>query len=129
MPSRQLANTMPVRSAPLMAVPGRYGPRGAGGEGGDVQALARGAVPVGGIGGVFEGDAAAGEILREAAPGGEIQLLGVLELGEVAFQARALGQQAEDAPLVEHVDVVFPDHVVDGAQLAAVADQQRASDM
>src|SRR5262249_24081156 len=34
------------------------------------------------------------------------------------------GQKAEDAPLVEHVDVVFPDHVVDGAELTAVADQR-----
>src|ERR1039458_750535 len=68
---------------------------------------------------------AAGEILRETTPGGEIQFLGVLELGEVAVQPRTLGQQAEDSPLIEHVDLVFPDHIVDGGQFTAVTDQQR----
>ena len=98
---------------------------GAGREGRNVQALARRAIPIRGVGGILERHAAAGEILREAAPTGEIQLLGVLELREIAFQARTFGQQAEDAPLVEHVDVVLPDHVVDGAEFAAVTDQQR----
>ena len=80
MPSRHCAKTMPVRSAPLIAEPGRYGPLAPAGKCRDVQALARRAIPVRGVGGVFEGNAAAGEILREAAPGGEIQFLGVLEL-------------------------------------------------
>src|SRR5271157_5034754 len=97
---------------------------GARGKGRDVQALAHGAIPVGRIGGVFKGDAAAGEVLREPAPGSEIELIGGLELGEIAFQAGTLGQQPEDAPLVEDVDVILPDHVVDGAQLAAVSDEQ-----
>jgi len=74
---------------------------------------------------VFEGDAPAREVLREAAPGGEVQLVGRLQLRQVTVQARSLGQQAEDPPLVEHVDVVLPDHVIDRAQLAAVSDQQR----
>ena len=104
---------------------GKIRPGSAGGEGRDVQAVARRAVPIGRIGGVLEGDAAAGEVLRKSAPGGEIQLLGVLELRQVVVQPRPLGQQAENAPLVEHVDVVLPDHVVDGAEPAAVSDQQR----
>ena len=103
----------------------QIGPAGARGKRRDVQAVARRAIPIRGVGGVFEGDAAAGEILREASPGGEIQLLGVLQLREVAVQPRTFGQQAEDPPLVEHVDLVLPDHVVDGRQLAAVTDQQR----
>ena len=74
---------------------------------------------------VFERDAAAGVILREAAPGSEVQLFGFLQLGEITFQARTLGQQAEDAPLIENVDVVFPHHVVDGRESLAVADQRR----
>ena len=90
-----------------------------------MQALAGRAIPIGGVSGVFEGDAAAGEILREASPSSEIQLLGVLELGKVAVQPRTLGQQAEDPPLIEYVDLVFPDHVVYGGQFAAVTDQQR----
>ncbi len=97
----------------------------AGGKGGDVQAFARGAVPVGRIRRALKGNAAAGEVLRKTAPTGEIQLLGGLELIEIAFQPRPLGQQAEDPPLVEHVDVVLPDHVIDGTQLASIADQQR----
>ena len=74
----------------------------------------------------FERNAAAGEILREAAPGGEVELIGPLELRQVAFQARAFRQQAEDAPLVEHVDLILPDHVVNGGKLPAIADQQRS---
>src|ERR1035437_7589131 len=101
------------------------GSTGARGKRRDVQALARRAIPIGGVSGVFEGDAAAGGILRETPPSGEIQLLGVLELGEVAVQSRTFGQQAEDPPLIEHVDLVFPDHIVDGGQFAAVTAKQR----
>jgi hypothetical protein len=125
MPSRQFANTMPVRRAPLMAGAGQVRAGSAGGERRYMQALAGGAVPIGRISRVLERDAAAGEVLREAAPGSELELVGGLELGQVAVQARSFGEQAEDAPLVEHVDVVLPDHVIDGAQLAAVPDQQR----
>ena len=73
---------------------------------------------------MFERQTAAGEILGESAPRGEVQLVGFLELREVAFQARALGQQAENAALVEDVDVILPHHVIDGRQLLAVADQR-----
>ena len=96
---------------------------GSGREGRDVQAVASGAIPVGGAGGVFEWNAAAGKVLRETAPACEVQLLGVLELVQVAFQTRPFGEQPEDAPLVEDVDVVLPDHVVDGRQLFAIAHQ------
>jgi hypothetical protein len=97
----------------------------AGGERRDMQAVAGRPVPIGGIGGVLEGDAAPGEVLRESAPGGEIQLFGRFELIQVAFETRSLGQQPENAPLVEHVHMILPDHVIDGAELFAVADQQR----
>ena len=73
--------------------------------------------------GVLERDAAAGEILRESAPGSEVQLLGFLQLREIAVQARAFGKQSEDAPLIEHIDVILPDHVIDGREPLPVADQ------
>jgi hypothetical protein len=66
---------------------GEIGPGSAGGEGGDVQTIAGGAIPICGIGGVFERNAAAGEILREASPGGEIELIGPLELRQAGFCA------------------------------------------
>ena len=90
-----------------------------------MQAVSHGAIPIVGVRRVLKRNATAGEILREAAPGSEIQLFGLLELREIAFQARAFGEQAEDSPLVKHVDVVFPDHVIDRAELAAVSDQRR----
>ena len=40
--------------------------------------------------GMLEGNPPAGEVLREAAPGREIQLVGGLELRQVSFQARTL---------------------------------------
>ena len=83
MPSRQLANTMPVRSAPLIAVPGKYGPEAPAAKVGMCRLSPSGAIPVSRVGRVLERNAAAGEVLREAAPGGEIQLLGVLELRQV----------------------------------------------
>src|ERR1039457_3582383 len=104
---------------------GQIRPRSAGRERRDVQALAAGAIPIGGIGRRFERDAAAREVLREPAPGGEIQLIGALQLRQVAIQARPLRQKAEDAPLVEHVHLVLPDHVVDGRKLASVTNEQR----
>src|ERR1019366_8287176 len=63
--------------------------------------------------------------LRESAPRCEVQLLGVLELRQIIVESRPFGQQAENTPLVEHVDMVLPDHVVDRAKPAAVSDQQR----
>src|ERR1019366_908615 len=71
-------------------------PGSARGERGDVEAVAHGAIPVRGISRGLKWNAAAGEILREPAPGSEVQLLGALELREVTLQARPLGQQAED---------------------------------
>src|SRR5260370_27743689 len=68
-------------------------------------------------------NAAVGEVLRESAPRREIQLVGLLQLRKITFQARTLGEQPEDAALVEHADVVFPHHVVDSRQLLAVAHQ------
>ncbi len=73
---------------------------------------------------MLERNATPGVILREAAPGCEIQLVGFLQLRQIAFQARTLGEQPEDAPLIEDIDVVLPHHVVDGRQLLAVADQR-----
>src|ERR1039458_2986914 len=57
-------------------------PRRARGERGDVQAVAHGAIPISRIRRVLKWYAAAGEILREATPGSEVQLLGALELRE-----------------------------------------------
>ena len=106
----------PVRSAPLIAVAGKVRAGRPAANVGIFRGIARGAIPVGRICGVLERNAAVGEILREAAPGGEVELVGLLQLRQIAFETRPFGQQAEDAPLVEHVDVVFPDHVIDGAR-------------
>ncbi len=116
--------TTPVRKAPLIAVPGRYGPLG----------------PVLNVGinkcsacvrsqilrrtGMFERNAAAGIVLRETAPGGEVELVGSLQLREITFQTRTFGEQTKDAPLIENVDMIFPHHVVDGGKPLAVADQR-----
>src|SRR5260370_19130426 len=90
-----------------------------------MQVSPRGAIPIRGVRRIFERHPPAGEILPNPAPACEIQLFGVLELREVALQPRPRRQQAENAPLVEHIHVVLPDHVVDGAELAPVTDQQR----
>src|SRR5271167_3444563 len=81
----------------------------AGGKSGNEQMLGLRPLPEGRAAGMFEGDAASRIILREPAPGREIQLLGSLELAQVAFQARSFGEQPEDALLIENVHVVFPD--------------------
>ena len=116
--------TTPVRNAPLMRGARKIRAARTGAERRDEQMLGVRSLPVLRGAGMFERNAAAGVILREAAPGGEIQLVGFLQLREIAFQARSFGQQAEDAPLIEHVDVVFPHHVIDGGKPLAVADQR-----
>ncbi len=63
------------------------------------------------------------EVLRKAAPRGEIELGGFAQLDQITFQARAAREQLEDAVLVENVDLVFPDHVIDGREFAAIADE------
>src|SRR5262249_37109485 len=68
-------------------------------------------------------NAPAGEILRKAAPGREIELVGFLKLAEIGVQPRSLCQQFENAPLIEHVHMILPDHVVDRRQPLAVPDQ------
>src|SRR4051794_26645098 len=72
---------------------------------------------------MLEGNAPIGEILRKSSPGCEVELIGLLELCQVAFEPRSFGKQPENAPLVEHADVVLPDHVIDRRELRAVADQ------
>src|SRR5262249_21658162 len=104
---------------------GKIRARRSGRECGDVQALACRAVPVVRIRRVLERNAPSRKILRKPTPRREVQLVGFLELRQVTFQARTLRQQPEDPPLVEAVNRILPDHVVDGAQLAAVTDQQR----
>ena len=80
--------------------------------------------PHGNRAGVFERNAAAGEVLRESSPGGEVQAFGFLQLRQISVEPRTFGQQPEDAPLIEHVDVILPHHVIDGRELLAVADQR-----
>ncbi len=63
-----------------MAVPGRYGPARAGAESRDKQMLGVRSLPILRGTGVLERNAAAGVILREATPGGEIELVGLLQL-------------------------------------------------
>jgi hypothetical protein len=63
--------------------------------------------------------------LREATPGGKVELGGLLELGEIAIEPRPFGEQFEDARLVEDVHLIFPNHVIDGRKPAAIADQHR----
>ena len=122
----QSAKTMPVRSAPLIAEPGRYGPEAPAANVGMFRRLARWR------GSSRPNTPACSKGMRRSAkfcakPPHEAKssLSARLELREIAIQARALGQQLEDAPLVEHIDLVLPDHVVDGGKLAAVADQHR----
>src|SRR5580704_3491749 len=102
---------------------GKIRAAGAGAEGGDEQVLGVRPLPILRGARMFKRDAAAGVVLREAAPGSEIQLVGFLELREITFQARTFGQEPEDAPLVENIDVVLPDHVIDRREPLAVADQ------
>ena len=64
---------------------------------------------------------AAGEILGESSPRCEIQFRGLLELGEIAIEARPFGEQSKNTALVEHIHVVFPHHVIDGGKPAAVS--------
>src|SRR5579871_70016 len=92
---------------------------------GNVQALAQSPVPIVGIRGMLERNAAIGKILRKTAPGGEVQFGGFLELREVAVEPRTFGEQLENAVLGQHVDLVLPDHVVNGRKPVAVADQDR----
>ncbi len=72
---------------------------------------------------MFKRNTPAGEILRETAPRCKIEFLRLFELRQIRIEARALGQQTEDPALIEHVDVIFPHHVVDGRQFLAVAYQ------
>src|SRR5262249_55209584 len=72
---------------------------------------------------MFERDAPSGEVLSEASPGGEVELFGLLELGQVAIQTRPSGQQPEDAALVEDVHMVFPHHVINRGKPLAVTNQ------
>src|SRR2546429_7058342 len=72
---------------------------------------------------MLERNAAVGEVLSEAAPGCEIELVGFLELRQVSFESWSLGEQTENTPLIEHADVILPHHVIDGRQLCAVANQ------
>jgi hypothetical protein len=72
---------------------------------------------------MLEGDAAIGEILSETAPGSEIEFVGPFQLRQVVLESGALGQKAEDTALVEHVDLVSPDHVVDGRKFSTISDQ------
>jgi hypothetical protein len=66
--------------------------------------------------------------LGEAAPGGEVEFLGFAELEQVAVEARAFGEELENAPLIEDVDLVFPDHVIDGREAIAVAHERGGED-
>src|SRR6185312_894559 len=62
------------------------GTGGVRGEGRDVQAFDGRAIPVRGAGGVFERDAAAGEVLGEASPWRKVEFCRGAELREVAFE-------------------------------------------
>ena len=64
--------------------------------------------------GMLEWNAAPGVVLRKAAPRGEVELVGLLQLREIAFQTRTFGQQPKNAPLIQNVDVILPHHIVDG---------------
>src|ERR1700736_5863136 len=53
---------------------------------------------------MFEGDAPAGVVLCEAAPGAKVELVGFFELAQISFESRPLSEQAKDAPLIQHID-------------------------
>ena len=72
---------------------------------------------------MFKRDAASRVILSQPAPGGEVELGGLFHLCQVAIEARSAGEQFEDASLVEDVDLVLPNHIVDGREFVAVADE------
>src|SRR5579875_2279844 len=74
---------------------------------------------------MLKGNAPLREVLRKTAPGGEIELSRLAQLHEIAFQARAARQQLENARLIEHVHLVFPDHVINGGKLAAISGEKR----
>src|SRR5260370_19952907 len=74
---------------------------------------------------MLERDAELGVIWCEAAPGCDVGLVGLLQLGEIAFEAWSFGEEPEEAVLVEDVDLVAPDHVIDGREFAAIADEGR----
>src|SRR5215471_12929463 len=74
---------------------------------------------------MLERDAASGEVLRKAAPRSEVELVGLLQLRQIPLQAWAFGKQLEDAALIQHVDVIAPDHVIDGCEFLPIAHQRR----
>src|ERR1700733_13658523 len=84
-----------------------------GAESGNEQMLGLRPFPILRGAGMFKRYAASSVILRKAAPRSEVELVRLLQLRKVTFQARTFREQAEDAPLIQHVDVVFPHHVVD----------------
>src|SRR6185369_9251570 len=55
----------------------------------------------------------------------EVEAVCLFQLREVSVQARTLCEQFENAALIEDVDVVLPDHVIDGRESLSVADQSR----
>src|SRR6476661_3416627 len=75
---------------------------------------------------VLERNAAIGEVLRKTAPGSKIELLCTLDLLQIIFQPRALGEQPEDASLIKNVDLVFPNHVIDRREFLPIADEGRS---
>ena len=72
---------------------------------------------------VLERDPACRIVLCKSAPGGEIELVGFLQLTEIAFEPRTFGKQAKDPVLVEDIHVIAPNHVINWRELAAVADE------
>ena len=68
-------------------------------------------------------DTAFSVTLCKPTPGGEIELVRLFELRQIAFKARALGEEPKDTALVQHADMILPDHVVDCGEPRAVADQ------
>ena len=73
---------------------------------------------------MFKRNSPAGIVLREPTPRRKVEFLGALQLRQIALQPRTLGQQPEDAVLVQNVDMILPDHIIDRGKPLPIADQR-----
>src|SRR5688572_27534409 len=74
---------------------------------------------------MLERYAARGVVLRKTAPRCEVEFLRFAELSEIALEPRALGKEPENTMLIENIDLVFPDHVINGRELVPIPHEER----
>ena len=119
------SKTTPVRNAPFNAVPGIYGPVGDSAKVGMNRFSAWARSQKGnracdvrtGCGGRRN---SARIRPRKRNPASRLS-----SAASGTLQARTFGKQSENSALIEHIDMILPDHVIDGREALAIADQRR----